>query len=267
MRNGTLLFFCLLALAAPSWAGTEIKARLQSYSDKEAWADLEVAIDQNKLRLDVQGPSSRGSLIYDREASVIVLVDDLRQTTLTIASTEQSALKLLGTVALGMAESQAEKGNGEEQKTFALVRKNIRALFNGAPRLEEKGVRQAGFDCDKYVTDLEGGKIRAVWVTSPEKTGMEGEDYDTLRSLIHLSLDLTGDELAQLGADPEDFQRLVSEPMLPIVSVLYAKGKPASRFEILSLRPQSFRPESFDPPARYQAIGLMDLLKPKAKTP
>ena len=261
MRKTILLFFPLFFTGPFSWAGTSLQTRLQSFADKQAWADLDVSIDQSKMRLDFQGPWSHGSLIYARETSLVTVVDKIHETNLTITPADQSALKMLGGLALGLAESQADKGNWNGRKTFAIIRKNIRAFFNGTPLLKAKQVRMVGMECGRYVTELEGEKAREVWSTDPEKTSLSGEDYNTLRSLAHLALDLAGDELVQLGADPAAFQRLFSKPELPVVLVLFEKGKPSCRFEIKKLFSQSFTPEAFDPPASYRAIGLLDILK------
>ncbi|HEY5038595.1 MAG TPA: hypothetical protein VIJ93_05930, partial [bacterium] len=77
----------------------------------------------------------------------------------------------------------------------------------------------------------------------------------------HLALDLFGNGLAQLGADQTAYPALFLGPELPVLSILYTRGKPSSRFEIVSLRPQSFDPEIFDPPTSYQPMGLLDILK------
>ena len=261
------VLLCLLFVPVVStFAGTAIQARVQSYSYQEAWADVDVSFDQNKMRLDFKGPWSHGSLIYDRETSWLILVDDLHKTTFTVTPRDQATLKLLGGLAIGIAESHADKENGDGKRTFETLRKNVRSFFNGDPRLEAKGVRTAGMVCDKYSTVLEGEKAREVWAARLETTAMNLEDYNTFRSFIHLALDLTSGELTQLGADPEDFQRLLSEPLVPVVSVLYAKGKPASRYEMQSLRPRSFSVGFFDPPARYQSVGLLDLLKPPSSS-
>jgi hypothetical protein len=260
IRNQIVLVFLFL-LGGQAWAGTTLKARLQSFAYPQAWADLNVSIDQNKMRVDFKGPWSNGSLIYDRDTSLLVVVDGLHQAVFSIPLVEQTTLKLLGTVAVGLAEGKLGKGDGTVRPFYRIITENVGALFNGTPRLKAKGVPMAGLTCDEYVTNWEGHKAREVWVTAPEKAGMSLEDFDTFRGLAHLALDLFGDGLAQLGADPAAYPALFLKSELPALSILYARGKPSSRFEIVSLRPQSFAPGSFDPPAEYPTMGLLDILK------
>jgi len=263
MRKTPILLL-LWFTAVPSFAGTALKARVQSFENKDAWANVAVSIGVNKLRLDFNGPWSHGSLIYDRETALLTAVDDFRKTIYAVTPSDQATLKLLSSLGLALAESQADKGNGGGRKTFEILREDVRLLFSGSPKLAARGVRTRGMVCDQYVTELEGEKAREVWVAAPEKTAMSAEDYHTFRSLVHLALDLGGGALSQLGADPAVLQGLLAEPELPVLSILYAKGKAASRLEILSVAAQAFEPAAFDPPTGYQPLGLMDLLKPRA---
>src|ERR1039457_4614287 len=83
------------AWVAPAWAGTDVKARLESYSQKEAWVNVEAFITDERLRLDFKGPWSHGSLIYDRESSLLTVVDHLHKTVLALTQENQTALKLI----------------------------------------------------------------------------------------------------------------------------------------------------------------------------
>jgi hypothetical protein len=255
----THFILLLIGWAAPAWAGTEVKARLESYSDKKAWVDVEAFITGESLRLNFRGPSSHGSLIYDRESSLVTIIDDLHKTVLPLTQTNQSTLKFLGTIAL--AKSQ---GNSAD-KTYQMVQENARVFFNGVPVLKDKGVRKEGFTCDGYRTDLEGKKAREVWVASPEQVGMSLVDYDTLRGLAHLAVDLCDNALAQWGADTATFQQNLYTPQMPVLEILYAKGKSSSRFQILRISSQAFSAGTFDSPAGYRTLSLMELLYPANK--
>ena len=167
MRKTIFLWGLLFLIGSPSWAGTVIQASLQSFADKQAWADLDISIDQGKLRLDFQGPWSHGSFIYARETSWFTVVDGIHGTILTITPADQSVLKMLGALAFGIAESRADKGDWNGRKTFGIIRKNVRALFNGTPLLQTKGILRAGMACDQFATRLDGEKVREVWSTVP----------------------------------------------------------------------------------------------------
>jgi hypothetical protein len=254
--------FMLLLLAsftAPLWAGTQVKAHLESYAYKEAWVDVGAAIEDGRLRLDFQGPWSRGSVIYDRESSQVTIIDHLHRTILPLSQDSQAALKLIGAIATNRLQKEitaSESGT----RAYALVAENAQAFFNGSPDLRGSNINKEGFTCDEYQTDLQGQRAREVWVTSPEKAGVKGEDYDTFRSLAHLAMDLFGIELSQLGADPATFQEGLDNTQLPVLEVLYAKGKPSGRFKVLQIRSRDFAPGTFDPPSGYQTLSLLDLI-------
>jgi hypothetical protein len=257
----TTLFILLCGWVAPVWAGIGMKARLESYTYNDAWVEVEAAIGDGQVRLDFQGPWSHGSLIYDRENSLVTVVDDLHKTILPLTQDNQTALKLIGAIAADRLQKEIAGSRESAQKTFEVVEENARAFFNGVPALRKQGVQKTGFTCDEYRTDLDGKRAREVWVASPEKAGMSEEDYSTLRSLIHLMVDLCGGELAQWGVDTTNFQAGLSQPQLPVLAVLYAKGKPSGHFQILRVRSRDFSPRTFDPPAGYQTLSLFDIIK------
>ena len=255
------LLFLLYGWALPLWAGVGVKARLESYTYKDAWVDVEAAIDEGQLRLDFQGPWTHGSLIYDRDTSLVTVVDDLHKTILPLTQDNQTAVKLIGAIAADRLQGDISGSRDSARRTFEMAEENARALFNGVPTLSRQGTQKAGFTCDEYSADLDGKRAREVWVTTPEKMGMSEEDYSTLRSLIHLIVDLGGGELSQWGVDTTDFQAGLSNSQLPVLAVLYAEGKPSSRFQILRVRSRNFGPGTFDPPAGYQTLSLFDIIK------
>lgn len=253
-------FLPFLALPAhPAWAGTELRARLESETYKDAWVNVQASIDHDKMRVDFRGPNADGALIYDRETSQLTLVDHLHKTVLPLTADDQTGVKLLLAVASGQLKGRVDGSNA--RRTFAIAENSARAFFNGMPVLKGKGVVQGGFACDEYVTDLKGKKAREVWVTDPLQAGMEGKDYNTFRSLAHLAVDLGDSVLAQLGADTAAFQENFSESQLPVAEVLYAKGKASVRFKVLGVAPRSFGADNFNPPADYKTVSLVELVK------
>ena len=197
---GTTTFLLLLCgWAAPLWAGIGLKARLESYTYKDAWVEVETAIGDGQLRLDFRGPWSQGSLIYDRDTALVTVVDDLHKTILPLTQDNQAALKLIGAVAADRLQGEIAGSRESAQKTFEMFQENARAFFDGVPALRAQEKQKSGFTCDEYRTDLNGQRAREVWVTSPEKAGMSEEDYDTLRSLVHLVVDLCGGEIGPMG--------------------------------------------------------------------
>src|ERR1039458_5127664 len=93
----TLFLFLLAACAPPLWAGTDVKAHLESTTDKKAWVDVEASIGDGHLRLNFKGPWSHGSLLYDQETSLLTVVDDFHKTILPLSQNNQAALKLVAT--------------------------------------------------------------------------------------------------------------------------------------------------------------------------
>ena len=260
------LFLAVFTLRAQ--AGTLLKVHLQSDMDAKAWVNAEFFIEDGHLRLDFEGPWSHGSLIYDRETAIVTVVDHLHKSVLTLTPSDQTAVKLFLAINASQLRSQSSGSDEKARRAYAIAAKNAQAFFNGTPRLKAKGERVEGFTCDEYVTDRPGGdpdgpagKMREVWVTTPEAAGMNTEDYNTLRSLAHLALDLSSDELEALGAELTGFQQALSDSNLPLQAVLYTKGKPSARFKVLSLKPASPKGDSFTPPAGYTILGLMDLVR------
>ncbi len=260
MKKSYFLLF-LSSVAVPLFGGTDLRAHVESLSYKDAWVDVAVSIADGHLRLDFQGPISHGSLIYDRETSQVTVVDDLHKTVLTLSQGDQTALKIMGAISSGRLKGGAAGFPLSVQKTYAIVQENAKAFFNGIPVLKGKGARIGGFTCDEYQTDFEGIKAREVWVTLPEKVGMSGEDYNTLRGMVHLAVDFCGDELTQLGADTSSFQQSLSNPQLPVRAVLYAQNKPSGRFKVRSVRTRTFDATTFIPPAGYRNLSLISLGK------
>lgn len=261
-RLQPIFYFLLLAAGTdPLWAGTEIKAHLQSDSYKDAVVDVETSIDSGRLKMSFKGPWAHGSLIYDRDSSEVMVVDNLRKTVLTLTQDNQSALKLVGAIASARMAGLATGGEPFAHKIYILVQENVRAFFNGVPVLKNSGVQKEGFTCNQYRTDLDGKKVREVWSTTADQAGISGEDYDTLRSMAHLVVDLCGSELAQMGADTTTFEQDLSQPQLPVLATLYSRGKPSGRFEITEIHSQTFGLEVFAPPAGYQILSLLDLMR------
>src|ERR1035441_252820 len=173
----------LAAFAKPLWAGTEVKARLESSFYKEARVDVIAAIGDGHLRFDFQGPWSHGSLIYERDSALLTVVDHLHKTVLPLTQDSQTFLKMMGAGASPKLRAKISGSGDGARVAFELASENARAFFNGAPALRDKGIRKEGFTCDGYRTDLGGKKAREVWVTVPQSAGMGTEDYDTLRSM------------------------------------------------------------------------------------
>jgi hypothetical protein len=187
-------------------------------------------------------------------------VDDFHKTFLLLSHDNQTALKLIATMASAKFEGQAD-GSKSGAMALQMVRENAQAFFNGIPALRGKGAVKNGFTCDDYLTDLSGKRAREVWVADPAAAGMAEEDYNTLRALTHLVLELCGDELAKWGADTDGFRQGFNSPQLPVREVLYLKGKPSSLFQILSVSPQDFGGETFAPPDGYRMLSLLDIIQ------
>ncbi len=257
--------FIFLSLAVgfstQGWAGTVLKAHIHCDAYKDGWIDLKVSVSHDKLRLDFKGPEALGSVLYDRDSSFLVIADHLRKTFIPISSTDQMGLKLVAAITAGRMEKQMETSSEASKRAFQFIRDNARAFFNGNPQRIAKDLSTDGFPCDEYVTDIDGVKNREVWVTTPQKAGIDDEDYHTYRSLIHLMFDLSGDFLAQMGVDAEAFQQGLSEEDLPIQSNLYIHDRPSCHYKVISIRQQEIAQGTFDPPEDYKKLGLMNVMR------
>ena len=101
-----LITLLLMGLELPVFGGSEMKVRLESTSHKYAWVNVDVLIENGQLRLNFQGPWSRGSLIYDKTTSGMVIVDDINKIVLSINSNTQTAFKMMGRVASGVLKDK-----------------------------------------------------------------------------------------------------------------------------------------------------------------
>jgi hypothetical protein len=256
-----LLIFLVFGFAIPVWAGSEVRARLESTASKVAWVDVDALVEDGHVRINLNGPMAHGAVIYDQKTSQITLVDDLNKMVIPVGETAQTALKMMGFMASSQLKSQMEGAPPSAKLAFHLVEENAQALLNGSPILGQKNVQMDGFRCDLYETSGTGGKIREVWMAPRESTGISSEDYETLWSLTRLALDLVGRELGQLGADTGSFLQGYSNTQFPVHVALYANGKISSRFKIISVNQRSLGPGPFDAPASYQTVGLMDLIQ------
>jgi hypothetical protein len=261
-RAGFLYFPILLVLAPSLQAGTQVKAFLQSLSGQADWVNAQVSIQQGQMRVDWKGPRTKGALLYDRETSQVSLVDPFHKSVFVLPATDQTTLKVVLALFAGQLRKQADGADPSTRSTLELMAKNARAFFNGTPQLEKKGDPAGGFPCDTYLTrDPKGFRMREVWVTPAQGTGMGDEDYNTFRSLAHLSMDLTGSLLGQWGADTESFEQNFSGSDLPVQEVVYVKARPSLKFKILGVQARDFGPETFQLPGGYKTLGLLDLLR------
>lgn len=256
-----IFIISFILLYTPAWAGTALKAQLLNPFNKSAWTNLELSIDNDKVRMDFRGPYSHGSLIYDRDTSLLTVVDHIHKIVYQVGSAELAGLKIMGNLAFARMKAQWANATGQAHRDFESAQRDIQALFNGTPVLKAKGVAKDGFTCDEYVTKLEGKSGREVWVTLPDAAGMGLEDFNTCRSLVHLALELFGSGLSEMGADTLSFQQQLDGQALPVDAVLYVRGRVAGTFKVKSISTKSFDPGTFDPPARYQFRGLMDVIK------
>lgn len=259
MKNIFLLL--LMVWVAPVWAGTELLVRLESASDVHSWANLDAFVENGKVRVNVNGPWSRGSLIYDEKTSQITLVDDLNKIIVPVSVTDQTVLKMTSYLVAGKLKGQMEGANDAVKLAYQLVRDNAQALFNGNSVLTQKDVRMDGFLCDLYELRTGGVKNRQVWMTPLKATGIASGDYDTLWNLTRLVVDLFWEELSQVGADSTAFLQGYSNLQFPVHTALYVNGKISSRFKLIKIRHRILPADTFDPPADYQTLTLLGILQ------
>lgn len=257
----TIFILMMFVSSAPLWAGTEIRALVECDAYEKAWVDLRVSIGDGHLKVHFEGPWCLGALIYDRETSQLTVIDDTLKTVLNLTRENQAELKLLGALGSGKLMQVMAGSTPSAKKTYTMIKENAQSFFNGVPLLKANNVKKADFSCDWYQTDLDGKRVREVWVTSPENGGVNSEDFNTLKGLAHLLLDIGGNELAQLGADTTSFQQGLSTAPLPVYEDLYAGGKHSCKFHILGVRSKDLAPGVFVPPANYRTLGLIDLVK------
>jgi hypothetical protein len=143
---------------------------------------------------------------------------------------------------------------------YHLAEINSQALFNGDLVLEQKNVPMDGFQCDLYGTTKDGAKTREIWTVAADQYGVSPADYQSLQTLLNHLVDLLSPELKQLGADPDPFLQRGLTTQLPTHLCIYLDGKIATRYKVTGIKHEEIGLETFDPPADYRVVGLMDLL-------
>jgi hypothetical protein len=260
MKNIFILIL-LAGWSSPVWAGTEILARLESTSDVHSWANLDVFVENGLVRVNVNGPWSRGSLIYDEKNYMITLVDDTNKIIVPVSQSDQTVFKMTSYLVAGKMRGQLEGADDAVKLAYQLARDNAQALFNGPSVLTQKGVRMDGLLCDLYESQTGGVKNRQVWMTPLKATGMTSGDYETLWSLTRLAVDLLGEELSQVGADTTAFLQGYSNLQFPVHAALYVGGKVSSRFKLIKIRHRDLSAGTFDTPTGYRTLTLLDIIQ------
>jgi hypothetical protein len=256
-----LTLLLLTGLAGPVLAGTALKADLLNLSHKDAWVDLNASISGNKVKLDFKGPWANGSLIYDKKSSLLTVVDHLYKEVINLGYGSQTGIKIFLSLFSGQMKKQVSNSDNAAKRAFDMAQENAKALINGTPALVKKGARMNNFTCDEYATELEGKKAREIWTATPEKAGMNAEDFDTLAAMLRLAAELGSPLLDQFGADKKALLKNLSEPQLPVAARLYVMGKNSTRFKISSIKTKTFEDSVFSPPAGYKTLGLLDLMR------
>ena len=260
MKNIFLLLL-LTGWVAPVWAGSKVLVRLESTSDVHSWANVDAFVENGRVRVNVNGPWSRGSLIYDEKTSLITLVDDTNKIIVPISQSDQTVLKMTSYLVAAKLRGQMEGANDSVKLAYQLVKDNAQALCNGNATLTQKGVRMNGFLCDLYVLQTGGVKNRQVWMTPLKATGMTSGDYDTLWSLTRLGIDLFWEELSQVGADTTAFLQGYSNLQFPVHTDIYVGGKISSRFKLIKIRHRLLPAGTFDLPTGYQTLTLLGIIQ------
>lgn len=258
------IIFLLLLLAgwnAPLWAGSEVLVRLESTLDKNAWVNLDALVQDGRLKVSFLGPWSRGALIYNRKTSAITIVDDTNKVNVPISQADQNAFKMISYLGSGRIKGLVDKSDDSVRLAYQLAEQNARALFNGSAALTEKNVRMDGFNCGQYEARADGVLNRQEWMTSREAAGITADDYDTLWSLTRQMVDLLEYEMTSLGADTHPFLQSYSNLEFPVHVVLYTDGKISSRFKIVKILHRVLKPSDFEPPANYQTLSLLNMVK------
>jgi len=238
-----------------------VQARLESTAYKYAWVNLDMLVEGDHLKVNVSGPWSRGSLIYDRKTSEIILVDDLNKIVLPVGESTQTGIEMMGYMVSAKLKDEAQGALPSVRLAYDMVEQNARALFNGTSVIQHKKVRMDGYLCDLYEAEAGNGQKRQVWLAPLEATGINRDDFDTLWSLAQRLLDVFGYELTQLGADTAPFLQERSDSTFPIHAALYSDGKISSRFKIIKISHPTLTSDMFNPPMGYQALSLLDLIR------
>jgi len=279
-----IILFCLWAvLAPPAWAGTYIQSISQSYTDKNDWFTDNLAIDQGKMRFDIQGPDflsafkagktglpantprSTWTILFDQSTSQFDLVIPSSKAVFELTGEDIAQIKTyLGPVALEMKKylDNPKKMKKKDRAQYLEMKRSAAQYLDTLSSPVASGVTLNGFRCDEYVIRSKKKKMMECWCMPSTDLPMAPQDYQTTKALANLFLDLAEPFISALGFNME---KLRSHPLLnsfTVCSISYdEKGKPKKCYRILGVKAMDFPPETFNYPATYQKTDVFDFVK------
>lgn len=283
-----------MLIAPPLWPGTYIKSITQNYINKNDWYYESVAIDQGKMRIDIQGsdllaamlskkkdpspnqPMSTWTVLFDQTTSQLDLVLPSSKAVYELTGEDFTQIKAF--LAPFVPEMQKALKDGPKLKKkdkadFQEAQKTLAQILDYPSAPAASGVSIDGYICDKYVFRSQNKKLMDYWCLPSSAMPMSHEDYQTSKALLDLFVDVGADFIAGLGLDPEKIKNHPYLSTFPVCYISYnEKGKPANCYRVLAVKSESFPPETFDIPATYAKTDVLSLVKalgmlnPKGKT-
>lgn len=284
MRRTLLSVFSLFLLTAPLplFAGTFIKSITQSYTDKNDWHYGSVAIDQGKLRMDIQGPDNLTALLsgkkgesgkpamdtwtilFDQNTSQLDLVIGSKKTVYEITGADLAKIKeVLDLVAAELQKDlkDPKKMKKKDRQEFLKTKRLVHQFLDQSTVPAASGVSINGYTCDKYVVSFQKKKMMDFWCAPVSSVPITPQDFQTSQALVNLLLDMAGDFAALFDVDIEKVKQHPYFQKFSVLSIDYDdKGKPKELYRLLEVRPQTYPPETFETPATYARVNVLQLV-------
>ncbi len=270
-------------MTANAMAGTFIKSITQDYTNKDIWFYSNLAIQQGKMRVDVQGPDFLTAMLANKKEKPLkpemttwtVLFDQTTSQLDLVLPAQKAIYELTGTdfaqiknylapfvLEMNQALKDPRKMKKKDRAEYEKFKVELSKLLDYAPGPDASGVTVNGYVCEQYNFREKKMRMMDYWCLPASANPMSPEDFETWKALLNLFIDTFGDFLTAIGVDPEKLKKHPYLNKVPICSITYGdNGKPKECNRLLALKSVDFPPNTFFIPTSYQKTDVLDIAK------
>lgn len=258
-----------LALSVPTLsAGILVVATQESPGGGDA-EKTTMQIDRDRIRVESEGPDSRGAMIFRGDRQVMWMIDYEEKTYFEVTPKDLQRMK--STMEDSMAamrkqmEEQLKDLPPEQRRMVEDMMKTRMPPVSAKQAPEDKvtytkvasGQRFQRWTCDKYEGRRGGEKVSEVCSASVAALGLNPDNLRAWRQLAEFfkAFDPAGAE-GLLAPSSEDWEKDQGYPGIPVHEISYSDGKPESESKIQEIRQQDFSPSVFEIPAGFRKEAI-----------
>jgi hypothetical protein len=254
-----LVIFCLAAF--PVSAGTVAAARFAGPGTSPGGTpNIQMEIQDGKLRLDIQQSPMNVTFLYDRSSGVLTVLDHYVRAYEEFGSTKRLFLsKTLG-MALKLYEMRLANIPPQMKTDWERTRSAIVTVFAASFKKAASGVKVGGTVGNRYEAKPKGAVLLSMVSADPSKTPLSGDDWKLWKEFCALVADAGEGGLAYFGVDPDKLNAWPGVPGFPL-SVTWTEGKKrVYSIQMQSLRSQGLSNDDFKVPPGYESKILLTTL-------